>query len=294
MFLVKGNKMNIKPIHEYLLWNNCNNHCDFCIQATQSRLKKEEQLDSIQLVKTEILSLNDSHVLIMGGEIFDIIDKDIQIALTDLFQTIHHKMVQNEIELLYLNTNLLYDVSYLKNVLDIYKDMIYRIRFTTSDDFDGRFKGKSKTRFYKNLIDIRNTYPDLRIVSNTILTNPFCEAVLDGRYSLVQYMEMTGCLVNTIPYIKVVNDDLAPQKELVIKTLKQLDEEVVGYGVDYCQNFLLPQKKILQQYQNRNLVDVSAEYGKCGHCINFKRCFSDTDECFICMLKDMLDIHFFG
>lgn len=285
--------MNIKPIHEYLLWNNCSNHCDFCIQATQNRLKKEEQLDSIRLVKTEILSLVDSHVLIMGGEIFDIIDKDIQNALAELFLTIHQKMVQNEIELLYLNTNLLYDVSYLKNVLDIFKDMIGRLRFTTSDDFDGRFKGKSKTRFYKNLIDIRNTYPDLRIVSNTILTKPFCEAVLDGRYSLARYMEMTGCLVNTIPYIKVVNDDLAPEKELVIKTLKRLDEEVTGYSKEFCDDFLLNQPRMLSKYQSKKLVDVTAEDANCGHCINFRKCFSDTDECFVCLLKTLSEADFF-
>lgn len=285
--------MNIKPIHEYLLWNNCSNHCDFCIQATQNRLKKEEQLDSIRLVKTEILSLVDSHVLIMGGEIFDIIDKDIQNALTDLFHTIHQKMVQNEIELLYLNTNLLYDVSYLKNVLDIFKDIVDRIRFTTSDDFDGRFKGKSKTRFYKNLMDIRNTYPELRIVSNTILTKPFCEAVLDGRYSLVRYMEMTGCLVNTIPYIKVVNDNLAPEKELVIKTLKRLDEDVTGYSKEFCDDFLLNQPRMLSKYQSKKLVDVTAEDANCGHCINFRKCFSDTDECFVCLLKTLSDADFF-
>lgn len=285
--------MNIKPIHEYLLWNNCSNHCDFCIQATQNRLKKDDQLDSIRLVKNEILSLVDSHVLIMGGEIFDVTDADIQNALSDLFLTIKQKMVIDEIELLYLNTNLLYDISFLKSVLDIFKDMMCRVRFTTSDDFDGRFKGKSKNKFYKNLMDVRHTYPDMRIVSNTIMTKPFCEAVLNGRYSLSRYMEITGCLVNTIPYIKVVNDELAPTKELVIKTLKRLDEDVTGYSKEFCNDFLLNQPRILQKYQDKKLIDVTAEDSKCGHCINFKKCFSDTDDCFVCLLNELYNADFF-
>ena len=284
----------IKPIHEYLLWNNCSNHCDFCIQATQNRLKKEEQLQSVELVKKEIKSLKDSHILIMGGEVFDVVDSDIQQAINELFQQIHTKMTNDEIELLYINTNLLYDISWLCDVLKPFMDVEPRIRFTTSDDHYGRFKGRSKEKFYKNLFELRSMFPSMRIVSNTILTKPMCEAVLDGRYSLSRYIKETKCLVNTIPYFKVVNDELAPTKELVLRALKCLDEDVSGYGKEYCQNFLLPQKKILLQYQHGQLVNVSADNSQCGHCVNFKKCFSDTDDCFVCMLQDMIDSDFFG
>ena len=59
-----------------------------------------------------------------------------------------------EIELLYLNTNLLYeDLELLEGFLENIKqnNLFERLRFTTSYDIEGRFNKNSELLFYKNL-----------------------------------------------------------------------------------------------------------------------------------------------
>ena len=67
--------MNIKPITEFLLWDNCNNNCKFCFQRKNPRLFS---LDGQKQILDNVLSflnsddyIKGSHVLVVGGELFD-------------------------------------------------------------------------------------------------------------------------------------------------------------------------------------------------------------------------------
>ena len=68
-------------------------------------------------------------------------------ALKDLLKQVLHQMIDNEIELLYLNTNLLYEDT---EVLDWFLDemqeneLFDRLHFTTSYDIVGRFCPRSE------------------------------------------------------------------------------------------------------------------------------------------------------
>ena len=41
--------MTILPMHEFLLWNNCNNNCKFCWQRKDKQSTVDEQLEAISL-----------------------------------------------------------------------------------------------------------------------------------------------------------------------------------------------------------------------------------------------------
>ncbi len=101
----------IKPIYEFILWDNCSNNCKFCWQKQQNSYSTDEMKDrSIDLVKNFICSENfeiGSHVLLVGGEIFDTMDHKICDKIKMLISLIIGKMIASEIDLFYINTNLL-------------------------------------------------------------------------------------------------------------------------------------------------------------------------------------------
>ena len=65
--------MLVKPIYELILWNNCNRNCYFCWQKQQNDdLKHSQMLDSIHKTIEFVKQIKDnSHVLLVGGELFD-------------------------------------------------------------------------------------------------------------------------------------------------------------------------------------------------------------------------------
>ena len=170
----------MKKIYEFLLWNNCGNNCTFCHQRAHERriddkiLTSDEQIRSLLLCR-EFLDTtfeNGNHILLVGGEIFDIQNEQVKKVLIDLIIHIKEKMCKNEIELLYINTNLLYENTDLLDwFLSLYETngLIERIKFTTSYDIVGRFTSKARELlFYKNLKRLTDTYADIKIVVNTV------------------------------------------------------------------------------------------------------------------------------
>lgn len=274
------------PIHEFILWNNCSNNCKFCWQKLEKQQTYEEQLNSITLVARAVEKLKDTHVLFVGGEIFDGKDAILNGALFKLFELTLDKMQKGDIELLYINTNILYNIDrvllpVLKKISD--NNMLHRVHFTTSGDNYGRFnKVNNRDLFYANLEQIRSLYTDLPIYVNIILTNNFCDDVLSDKFNILEYEKTLNVEVNTIPYIKFGKVIHAPTRQKVWDTILHLNEQMPGYGVKYCNNFLLNQNIVLQKYYQGNIVNISSNKSVCKHSENFKRCYADSDECFVC------------
>lgn len=283
--------MIVLPMYEFLLWSNCNNNCKFCVQREDHMSSKEERLKAIELAFDNIKKLRDAHVLFMGGELFSEPDEEVKEKLKNLFDYTFDKSRNKELEFIYINTNLLYNTEYLFSILDDASDIIERIRFTTSDDVDGRFNEKSMSLFYNNLRALRNRYPKLRIVVNTILTKTLCDMIMNDEYNVLDYQNKYDVLVNNIPYINVEKraSYLAPTKSDVIKALNRLNQMLPGYMKGYCDNYLLKQDFHLLQFKNGAFEDVTSGRSECGHHENFKRCFSDSNECFKCVLQKIKD-----
>lgn len=278
--------MTILPMHEFLLWNNCNNNCKFCWQRKDKQSTVDEQLEAISLTIDYIKDLKNFHILVIGGEIFSEANIQVKLNLYGLFLHIIDKMLKNEIDNCYINTNILYDLnSLLIPVLQLFStaNLINRIHFTTSADEFGRFSNINlKNLFYKNLKILREQYPDLYIICNIILTNDFCDMVLTDEFNLKEYKNKYLVDVNTIPYIKFGTEIAAPTREKVFKTLLHLDNQDPKYLLKYTNNFLLGQEIVLHQYQKGTLVNVTSDKSLCNHSENFKQCYIDSDECFIC------------
>lgn len=315
----------MKTIYEFLLWNNCGNNCKFCHQRAHERkiddkiLIPEQQVESLNKCKEFLESdkfIKGSHILLVGGEIFDVKSQITKKALIDLLKFVKNKMCVNEIDLLYINTNLLYeDIRLLEWFLALYQanGLIERIKFTTSYDIVGRFNSKDRERlFYRNLKYITDTYPKIHIVVNTVLTNAACERICNDTFGadyLLEYlkeqnktkltiqdwMDYFRVEINTIPYIKL-DCDIAPEmptKNMVFNTLLHVDKVSPGYLNRYADNIALTQKKELFEYNKKlnDFIYCSSKLADCGHSVNFQLSFADSDECFPCAIKKLVNKH---
>lgn len=312
----------MQKVYEFLLWNNCSNNCTFCHQRQHERkiddkiLNPEEQVESLKKCK-EFLDSDQfekgNHILLVGGEIFDIVDQYVKKEFIDLIKFIKNKLCLNEIDLLYINTNLLYkDTDLLNWFLLLFEanGLIERIKFTTSYDMVGRFTSKEREQlFYKNLKYLTDTYKDIKIVVNTVLTKEACKRISNDKFGanyLLEYLKDQGkesftikewidyfkVQINTIPYIRLPYDKAPemPTKKEVFNTLLHIDEIIPGYLEQYSNNIGLKQEKLLFEYNKskKEFIYCSSKLSECGHSVNFKLSFKDSDKCYPCEIEKLL------
>lgn len=294
---------NIKPIYEFLLWSNCNNACTFCHQKAlhdvETYLDDTGKACSMRAVMSFLQSNQyrfGSHILLVGGELFDSHFSAATQRTFNLFTTFMAKRLSvGKIDLLYLNTNLIYeDLTHLRNLLDKIKaeGLLHKVKFTTSYDFCFRFKDSEREQLMlSNLKTLHIQYPEMPVVVNTILTNEACQRILSHAFSVKNFCDTYSVQVNTIPYI-ILNPSIAASKDCIVNTLITIDKELPGYFASYVQNFALPQEKLLYEYhggQKNTLVFCSSENAPCGHSINFKKYQPEQNSCFVCDMKKALE-----
>lgn len=312
----------MKKIYEFLLWNNCSNNCSFCHQRSHERKTTDKILNAKEQIKSLEKCLyfleNDfeprNHILLVGGEIFDTLNPEVQETIKKTINKIVDYMLLDTIDLLYLNTNLLYkDTNLLYWVLDKIEEnnLFERLHFTTSYDITGRFScALSEKMFYQNLKGITDKYKNIKIIVNTVLTNEACERIQKDQFGadfLLEYIKQQGKTIftikdwldyfrvdiNTIPYIKLDSENAPemPTKKVVLKTLSHIDKIIPGYLNDYAHNIALKQEKILLEYNKGidEFSNCSSENSDCGHSKNFKLSFCDSDECFPCAIMKFIN-----
>lgn len=280
----------MKKIYEFLLWDNCNNNCQFCWQREQPRLYNHKQRTNILFDVLDFINSDKfekgSHILVCGGEIFD---KPADFAvLQEFFINIIRYMETDVIELLYINTNLIYqNTDGMSNLLSLLDDanLLDRLRFTTSYDIQGRFKSaKDRSVMLTNLENFTTRYPNIHTVVNTILTKPTCEAILSDSFNIKEFMNHNNCWVNLLPYI-VLDDTLTADRKLIFETLRYVDKQCPGYLEKYVPNMAIKQEKWLYMYKDNKFQFCSCELSpECGHSINFKK-YCKEGTCFCCDLE---------
>lgn len=289
----------ILPIYECILWNNCKNNCKFCHQKAnygkypEKFLSNEEKITSIRRVKSLILRQDAArklhifrfHILLMGGELFDSkLLPEVEKEFFSLAQLIANQMAVSAIGLLYLNTNLIYkDVSLLMDFLSFFFDrgLIDNIRFTTSFDMYHRYNSPKDLAIVKQNLKKLSRITTLHKVANTVLTDDTVNLLLKNPSFIRKFQEMYDFKLNPIPYIKL-DGIAAPTRSKLHSLLLKLNSVYPGYIKEYARNISIPQKRILWEYYKGFLVSATAEIAPCGHSVNFRNVYADSDQCFVC------------
>ena len=173
-------------MQEFLLWSNCTNQCAFCWQCKKKDvttfLNENEMLECINKTTAMLDTINDGDdVLLVGGEILAPYHESVNIALQSLIDKCVAMVKSTQIRYLYINTNLIYtnriNLDYLLGKM---RGMEYRLKFTTSFDIYGRFRsGREREIFLSNLAYIRDNYPNVNVVVNSIITKQLVNSDFD-------------------------------------------------------------------------------------------------------------------
>ena len=126
--------------------------------------------------------ISGSHVMVVGGELFDKSNLDLNKKILSVFEKLFQYQLRGLIDLLYVNTNLIYeDISLLSEVLNraCHMNLNKRLKFTTSWDKSGRFlNDKSIQVWNKNMELLTLQFHQINKVINTILTRQLCESMI--------------------------------------------------------------------------------------------------------------------
>ncbi len=278
-------------MQEFLLWRNCTNKCDFCwqhkLQDPETYLNKSEMLESIDetISRLDEIDIGDD-VLLVGGEILASYHSLVDDKLHELFDKCVKLIKKDSIRYLYINTNLIYENrKNLIYLLESMKGLESRLKFTTSFDLYGRFNEKGKKLFLDNLAFIRDNFPEVNIVVNSIITKQLIES--DFNFNEFQE-EFKVRYINFIPYIPVEDDRCMDVDFMdIVKVLAENERRNRGAISFYINDFDMNQNKKLYEFRKSSgYVECTSKYSECGHNENFKKVL-DNKECFICKLKDV-------
>lgn len=281
----------VKPIYEFLMWDNCSNNCAFCFQRNNPRIFNCQKQAVIVSHVLDYLNSGDfeygSHVLFVGGELFD--DYNRHDFLIQLFKYVVNLVKNGAIDQLYLNTNLIYDEQCLEvviKIISIFNDnnVLSHLHFTTSYDVNGRFKTKEDEKlFFNNLVLIRKVFPELNIFVNSILTKHMCDCINNNSFNVNDFQQKWNVNVNIIPYI-VKDQILAPTRNELFKALKCIFQQ----NQRFFRNFLVEQDfkepRRMMYFKDDKWIRCECKTSECGHSSNFKM-YSTQNTCFVCDIK---------
>ena len=290
--------MLVMPIYEFLLWDNCTNNCKFCFQRKSPRLfsidfQKQILNNVLSFINSDKFQVG-SHILLVGGEIFDDSNRKF---IIEFFDKICKMMTRNTIELCYLNTNLLYeDLNLLFLVLDVFKqnNLLDRLKFTTSYDLVGRFSTNSKEQlFISNLRTITSNY-NVKVVTNMILSNELCRKIIDQTFSLSRFQQENNTELNLIPYI-ILDESLATDKNNIMQALTTLKKKDYMIFKNFLFNINIKQPRKMFYFKDcKDIIDnkltaCECKLLECGHSENFKRYTVDKKSCFVCDINEVFN-----
>lgn len=296
---------------QYGLFPNCCNNCDFCLREERRPYTKTKQLFWLDKIKENIKTLDwkneyDFGISLLGGELYYIIDKDVQESFLDLIDVIIEyvlKVSPNPNCRYSTVTNGIYDPTFLYKVIDKIKDAvgIEKVDINFSYDLKYRFHNEeARLQCLKNINDFHKRY-NYKLGVQMILTQYVINEWRAGRFKVSKWIEENIpdnmiCFLYPHPIRtgKVLEDFQFNRKDLFdfLADLKEDSYETYVSFLLSCWNSCKFKHTGLKDRESRN-VDVEAHPvlsdGKelinptCGHSTLYQ-CYADSDKCMLCDL----------
>lgn len=181
---------------QFELWKNCTNGCNFCFNKGLPCSTKEDKVRILKEVRYRLVRLNYDYydkIGFIGGELFgnQLEDEDVFKEFYKLFELCICLLQDKRINQINFTSNLLAeDNSKMYQILDLIKlsGLLNRFELCTSYDTKYRFK-ENLTIWHKNLLYIKENYPDLQTHIEILPTQDFCEKCLSGEFDYNTFKE---------------------------------------------------------------------------------------------------------
>ena len=186
-----------RRIVQFELTKHCKNGCKFCYNWPESVNGKEDKvqvlLDAHAFVNSDEM-LNYDGVALIGGELFDgqFNTYTEKLLFTELFPVILYALRYKDAELR-VNSALMFDdpTFMLKTLRGENMSSIQNfstILFCTSYDTMGRFNTpKQLENWERNMKLLHDTYPEIRLHTEIIVTEDFLQKVLSGEFNITEF-----------------------------------------------------------------------------------------------------------
>lgn len=184
-----NNWKNQNKFLQYELWKDCKLGCKFCCNKGAPDLNKIESLNFVLSKLDEDETKDYNEVGFIGGEFFN--DELKENEVKELFYKIFEKLSKMHFSKIYFTTALIFDMDkYLIPFLNYLKDLgiLHKCLLCTSYDIAYRFYTKEREDLWKNnMLKLHDLYPELRIHTETILTQFFIDAVNNDSFSITDF-----------------------------------------------------------------------------------------------------------
>ena len=184
-----------KRFVQFELWKECHSGCKFCFNNGMPDCDKLWSLrDCIDRIQNDPIVALYNEIGFIGGEFFsgkEIQNPAVKHTFYELLDTVTDS--PNRWQKLYITTSFLYaDLTHLFECLDYLKrkGFLERLLLCTSYDTIYRFHNDNGLRLWERNVDtVHERYPEVSIHVETIVTQDFCERVLDGRFSIPEFQK---------------------------------------------------------------------------------------------------------
>ena len=297
---------------QYALWSNCTNKCDFCLIKDHHHYNKKEQIENIRKIRHNIDFVDwvnefSFGVSLLGGEIYNITDKELQSEFMLLIDDIIEKILKrsiNEFCRYSSVTNGIYDPTFLFSVMDKISNSVGLNKIDLNFSYDLKYRyhnEKDRLLVLENINKVHNRY-GYKVGVQMILTQHLINLCKNGSFDIQKFVD------NDIP-----GNVLSLLYPHPVKTGKVLGEffftrEDLFWFLDYLKNncmdtyynFLYSTRNSgtfkYTGYRDRGeanknnlsqqptLSDGKEQISECGHSVLYK-CYSDCDECMLCDIQ---------
>lgn len=174
---------------QYELWKDCKLGCKFCCNKGAPDLNKIESLTFVLNKLDDVETINYNEVGFIGGEFFNGELSDIRVR--KLFYNIFEKLSRMHFNKIYFTTALIFDIDlYLVPFLNYLRELniLSKCLLCTSYDTKYRFYTEQRENLWKNnMLRLHKDFPELKIHTETILTQYFIDSVLSNEFSITEF-----------------------------------------------------------------------------------------------------------
>lgn len=303
---------------QYDLWNNCSNQCDFCLIYRKRILNKDEMLQRINEIITNIDYVGDrwktqfsDGISLLGGELYFITDLDVQNKFMELIDHIIDRILLPNKHLgnvckYSTVTNGIYDPTFLFKVIDriVERAGIQFVDVNFSYDLKYRFHTEeSRLLCLENMRKFSERY-NYRIGAQMVVTDYLIDMINRFEFDIGKFQnEIVPNSIVEFLYPHEVNtgkvlSDFKFSRDKFIKFLLWLKENYYENFINYY--YSITNSSIFKYtglYINEDWsveIEPKLSDGKeiinpqCNHSILYQ-CYTDSNKCILCDITKVKD-----
>lgn len=299
---------------QFGMWSNCTNRCDFCLLKERDYISKEEQLHRIEYIIENINYIDwngkfRNGISLLGGELYGIVDPDVQNKFLELIDTIIEKIIKKvnwEYCFYSTVTNGIYNPEFLFRVIDKFKDqgLLNHVDINFSYDLKYRFHSEESRKLCLENIKKYNDRYGKKVSVQMILTQHVINEYNAGRLEFNDFVknvlndnQLNLLYPHTVRTGKVLDDFFFNRKDF-IKFILSIREKYPGMCNNFIQSVINSSKFKYAGYYDRKSNDVSQQpvleddkvvfNNDCGHSVLYQ-CYDDCDRCMLCDIEELGD-----